>query len=161
MYNKRRFPIVLGPQRGVSLIIALVMLLIMTVIGISSMNLSISKLKTTSGIRQQSIVSNSAEETLTMGELIADNLLNNSEVFFTVGAAVDWVDPINGADSSSNFIIEHLGKRFKDGAAIGSGTGSVVAGDVYHIFRITARSTAADKTTRKFQSLYISENSPN
>ena len=59
-----------GPtkQRGVSLVVALVMLVILTLIGVSSMNTAIVELKMAGSAQQQSRALNRADELLRVGE---------------------------------------------------------------------------------------------
>lgn len=156
-------------QQGISLVVSLIMLLIMTVIGISAMNTSISKLKMTTGIQQQSFVSNSTEESLLSGEETVDLADTDASIsghsgFFTTAVNLSdkdmWANnAFDGVNGDSKYIIEYLG-------AVESGNDTATEGgvpgikDIYHVYRITARSVNNNGTTRMFQSVYISENAP-
>ena len=161
-------------QQGISLVVSLIMLLIMTVIGISAMNTSISKLKMTTGIQQQSAASHNADEALNLGEdqaLSAANtqLIVDGDGFFRIEDDADlpskdiWKDDdvwknniFTSQDGKANYIIEFLGKRLTEG---GSLTNDDVPGETMYIYRITA-SVNDNNATRMFQSIYVSENKP-
>ena len=155
-------------QQGISLVVSLIMLLIMTVIGISAMNTSISKLKLTTGIQQQSNASNNTEDSLVLGEQNA----NAAAVDPTVANSPGFVPPDtntnlnflndttwNNAFTSVNggrYIIEYLGPRLQQGGSlVNQGT----AGDIIYVYRITAR-VDNNNATRMFQSLFVSANPP-
>jgi Tfp pilus assembly protein PilX len=151
------------PQQGISFVVSLVMLLIMTTVGISAMNISISNLKMTGGIQQQSFVSNSSEESLLIGEGQAENppasfAFITSQVDFYDKTA--WTSAKDGTTDDSQYMVEYLGKRIKNGGDVTTGVGTVVPGDSIHVYRVTARSIAGNNTTRMLQSLYLSENGP-
>ena len=151
------------PQQGISLVMSLVMLLIMTIVGISAMNISISNLKMTGGIQQQSFVSNSSEESLLIGEKQAGNppasfaFITNQVNFYDEPA---WTSATNATTAGSQYIVEYLGKRIKNGGDVTTGGGTVAPGDSIHVYRVTARSIAGNNTTRMFQSFYLSDNGP-
>ena len=155
-------------QQGISLVVSLIMLLIMTVIGISAMNTSISKLKLTTGIQQQSDASNDTETSLNLGEQNADAAAVNPIVANNPGfvpldpnSPLDFLDdttwnnaftPANG----SRYIIEYLGPRLQQGGSlVNQGT----AGDIVYVYRITAK-VDNNNATRMFQSLFVSANPP-
>ena len=150
-------------QRGISLVIALIMLLIMTVIGISAMNTSISKLKMTGGLQQQSTVANNTEQSLVLGERAANSIATNNGQFFHISDNINvndknrWKNAASGA-GGGNYIIEYLGERVKQGGSLANG--DEIPGDTIHVYRITARSEDSRGTTRMFQSLYLSNNGP-
>ena len=159
-------------QQGVSLIVALIMLLIITAIGISVMDTSISKLRMTSGIREQSLTSNHAEDSLTVGEQrIINGLAFGSGDFFEIGdnvmpyQAVTWtsanVTPDLERINNNQNIIQYLGDTPTEGATVKEGGPSKTSGDKVHVYRVTARSESANGTTRMFQSLFFRENGPN
>ena len=154
-------------QQGISLVVSLIMLLIMTVIGISAMNTSISKLKLTTGIQQQSDASNDTETSLNLGEQNANAAAVNPAVVnnpgFLPGANnnLDFLSDTtwNNAFTSANggrYIIEYLGPRLQQGGSlVNQGT----AGDIIYVYRITAR-VNNNNATRMFQSLFVSANPP-
>lgn len=157
-------------QHGISLVVSLIMLLIMTVIGISAMNTSISKLKMTTGIQQQSTASNSTEVSLESGieevkKIDASTTISNDDgdgIFDSRVSDIDihdksnWVNAFTETDGSE-YIIEYLGSRPKEGDSEKEGAGSVMS----YIYRITARSNPNnEKATRMFQRIYISDTGP-
>ena len=156
-------------QQGISLVVSLIMLLIMTVIGISAMNTSISKLKLTTGIQQQSDASNNTETSLNIGEQDANLAANTQTIVdgngFFRGANnnldflsdTTWNNAFVRTDGEEgSYIIEYLGPRLQQGGSlVNQGT----AGDIIYVYRITAR-VNNNNATRMFQSLFVSANPP-
>ena len=170
MSNNKQFTEQLRQQQGISLVVSLIMLLIITVIGISAMDNSISKLKMTGGSQRQSLAANDAEETLVDGEQMVDSgaysgtdaWYFDSETEFREDTSWANANTVPHADNKNDneYIIEYLGETPIDGETSTVGSGSGTAGSSVHVYRVTARSTTANETTRMFQSLYFSENGP-
>src|SRR5210317_476116 len=72
-----------GPdrQRGVSLLVAMVMLIVLTLIGVSSMNTAIVELKMAGSSQQQGLALNRANEMLRVGEDDIIAIVNNPAPF--------------------------------------------------------------------------------
>ena len=170
MKNKILFTVRRDRQQGISLVVSLIMLLIMTVIGISAMNTSLSKIKLTSGIQQQSNAANDTEESLSLGEQNATAAANDQAIvdnaggFFRNQLTIDdlnntatWDNAFTTANGAGNFIIEFLGPRVKQG---GSLVNLDTSGEIIFVFRITARVNNNDRAERMFQSLFISDSAP-
>ena len=68
-------------QKGVSIMVAMVMLLVLTLLGVSSMNSSIVELKIATSKQQQGIALNRAEELLRVSETNIDAILANPAAF--------------------------------------------------------------------------------
>ena len=68
-------------QRGVSLIVAMVMLIVLTLIGVSSMNTAIVELKMAGSMQQQSVALNRADELLRVGEQDIDAIVDAPAAF--------------------------------------------------------------------------------
>ena len=159
-----------GRQQGISLVVSLIMLLVMTVIGISAMNTSISKLKLTTGIQQQSNTSNDTERSLNLGEQDANAAAADPAIVNSAGfVSLDPNNPLNFLDDTTwnnafartdgeegSYIIEYLGPRLQQGGSlVNQGT----AGDIIYVYRITAR-VDNNNATRMFQSLFVSADPP-
>jgi type IV pilus assembly protein PilX len=166
-------------QKGVSILVALVMLLILTLIGVSSMNSSIVELKMSTSMQQQGIALNRAEEMLRTGETNIDGILDEPAAFdfaaagdgyyLTVDAIdvyqIDWptqglvsIQPDTSVDDT--YVIEYLGAKPIPGESVKIATDGRIIGGAVHTFRITTRSVAGKGAVRLVQSMYVSELAP-
>src|SRR5210317_1428172 len=68
-------------QRGVSLLVAMVMLIVLTLVGVSSMNTAIVELKMASSMQQQNLALNRANEMLRFGEDDVEAIVQNPAAF--------------------------------------------------------------------------------
>ena len=169
-----------GPvkQRGVSLIVALVMLVVLTLIGVSSMNTAIVELKMASSAQQQSIALNRADEMLRVGEddvlaIVTDPLAFN---FSTAGDGyylkddninvynIDWAGQslasIEGASPTDVYVIEYMGAEPIPGESLKVGTDGRIIGGAVHTHRITSRSATGKNALRLVQSIYVTTAPP-
>jgi type IV pilus assembly protein PilX len=170
-----------GSQRGVSLVVALVMLLVLTLIGVSSMNTAIVELKMSGSMQQQGIALNRADEMLTVGEedvlaIVTDPAAFDFETagdgyYVTDGTAddinvyeIDWdaegLNSIQGANENDVYIAEYMGAKAIPGESIKVGTDGRIIGGAVHTFRITSRSEAAKSALRLVQSIYVTTSPP-
>jgi len=166
-------------QRGVSILVALVMLLVLTLIGVSSMNSSIVELKMASSMQQQGIALNRAEELLRVGETNIDTIITNPAAFDFAAAGdgyyitadaidvyqIDW--PTQGlvsikpdANVDDTYVLEYLGAKPIPGESVKIATDGRIVGGAVHTFLITTRSVAGKGAVRLVQSIYVSENAP-
>ena len=175
IYNGKAGP---GSQRGVSLIVALVMLIVLTLIGVSSMNTAIVELKMAGSAQQQSIALNRANETLRVGEEDIEAIVTNAAAFdfaasgdaYYVNADnidvydIDWdgqgLKTIEGANPTDAYITEYLGYKTIPGESIKVGTDGRIVGGAVHTFRITARSSTGKGALRLVQSIYVTTSPP-
>jgi type IV pilus assembly protein PilX len=169
-----------GPvkQRGVSLIVALVILVVLTLIGVSSMNTAIVELKMAGSAQQQGIALNRADELLRVGEedvlaIVTDPAAFN---FNTAGDGyylqadninvynVDWagqgLTSIEGDTSDDVYVIEYMGAQPIPGASQKVGTDGRIIGGAVHTNRITSRSVASKNALRLVQSIYVTSSPP-
>ena len=158
-------------QRGVSLIVAMVMLIVLTLIGVSSMNTAIVELKMASSMQQQSVALNRADELLRDGEQDIDTIVGNPAAFdFTTAGdgyyvAADNIDvfdlswsglnPIEGDTENDVYVTEYLGPKAIPGESVKVSTDGRIVGGAVHTFRITGRSAAGKGALRLAQSLYV------
>jgi type IV pilus assembly protein PilX len=166
-------------QKGVSILVALVMLLILTLIGVSSMNSSIVELKMSTSMQQQGIALNRAEELLRTGETSIDAILADpaafdfaadSDGYYITADAIDvyqtdW--PTHGpvsikpdANVDDTYVIEYLGAKAIPGESVKIAPDGRIIGGAVHTFRITTRSVAGKGAIRLVQSMYVSELAP-
>jgi len=166
-----------GRQRGVSLIVALVMLIVLTLIGVSSMNTAIVELKMAGSSQQQSIALNRANELLRVGEDDVVDIVTTPAAmdFSTVDDGyyskannidvhnIDWaaqgLDSVSGGEHAA-YITEYLGDEEIPGESRKEGTDGRIIGGAVHTFRITARATAGKSALRLVQSIYVTTSPP-
>jgi type IV pilus assembly protein PilX len=166
-------------QKGVSILVALVMLLVLTLLGVSSMNSSIVELKMATSAQQQGIALNRAEELLRVGETNVGVILTTPAAYDFAAAgdgyyivanninvsSVDW--PAQGlvsirpdANVDDTYVIEYLGAKPIPGESVKIATDGRIIGGAVHTFRITTRSVAGKGAVRLVQSLFVSEDAP-
>lgn len=167
-----------GSQRGVSLMVALVMLVVLTLIGVSSMNTAIVELKMAGSAQQQGIALNRADEMLRVGEDDVEAIVTTPAAFdFTTGDDgyyvtadaidvydIDWegqgLTSIQGTSAGDTYVTEYLGAKAVPGESIKVGTDGRIIGGAVHTFRITSRSATGKSALRLVQSLYVTESPP-
>jgi type IV pilus assembly protein PilX len=161
----------LARQRGVSLIVAMVMLIILTLIGVSSMNTAIVELKMAGSMQQQSIALNRADEMLRVGENDVEAIVTNPAAFDFATAGdgyyvtadnidvhnLDWsgLNPIPGSTTNDVYVTEYLGPKAIPGESIKVSPDGRIVGGAVHTFRITSRSATGKSARRLVQSLYV------
>ena len=168
----------LTSQRGVSLVIAMVMLLVLTLIGVSSMNTAIVELKMAGSMQQQGVALNRADEALRMGEEDVLAIVTNPAAFkFATGGDgyyvnadninvynIDWpaqgLNTIPGANADDAYVVEYLGVKGIPGETQKISTDGRIIGGAVHTFRITSRSEAGKSALRLVQSLYVTTAPP-
>ena len=176
--NNSKFKAGPGRQRGVSLIVALVMLIVLTLIGVSSMNTAIVELKMAGSSQQQGIALNRANELLRVGEdrvvaivtdLNAFDFAASDDGYYTKADNIDvhnihWaeqgLDSVQGASADEVYIAEYLGPEEIPGESIKEGTDGRIIGGAVHTFRITSRSEAGKSALRLVQSIYVTTSPP-
>jgi type IV pilus assembly protein PilX len=169
-----------GPaaQRGVSLVVALVMLLVLTLIGVSSMNTAVVELKMAGSMQQQGIALNRADELLRVGEEDVLAIVTNPTAFdfaadgdgYYVTAddidvhQLDWaaagLNTNQGDNDNDTYVTEYLGHKAIPGETEKVGTDDRVIGGAVHTFRITSRSATGKSALRLVQSIYVSTAPP-
>ena len=176
--NNRKFKAGPDAQRGVSLVVALVMLIVLTPIGVSSMNTAIVELKMAGSSQQQGIALNLANELLRVGEDDIETIVNNPIAFdFAAGGdgyytkadnvdvnQVNWAElgltSNMPADQNDTFIAEYLGPETIPGESRKLATDGRVIGGAVHTFRITSRSDTGKSALRLVQSIYVTTSPP-
>jgi len=163
-------------QRGVSLIVAMVMLIVLTLIGVSSMNTAITELKMAGSMQQQTVALNRADELLRVGEEDVETIVKNPSAFdfsnpgdgYYVTADnidvfdLDWanLNPNQGANTGDVYVTEYLGPKAIPGESVKVSTDGRIIGGAVHTFRITSRSATGKGALRLAQSLYVTISPP-
>jgi len=168
----------LHAQRGISLVVALIMLLVLTLIGVSSMNTAIVELKMAGSMQQQGIALNRADELLSVGEDDVDAITTAPAAFdfsragdaYYVNADainvydIDWagqrLTSIPGANAGDSYVTEYLGAKEIPGESVKVGTDGRIVGGFVHTFRITSRSATGKSALRLVQSIYVTTAPP-
>jgi len=157
-------------ERGAALIVALILLLVMTILGVTAMNSSILQGFMSTSYRQQTTTLATAENVLLDGELDVEdlvfngvesnpdrtdyysNLVDSGAIFAAADYDTAWANP---------FHIEYLGQRIVPGESVAVGGG--LEDSVVHVFRVSAREIRGDNERgglRIVQSLYVTLSGP-
>jgi len=163
-------------QRGVSLVIAMVMLIVLTLIGVSSMNTAITELKMAGSMQQQTMALNRADELLRVGEEDVVAIVSDPAAFdFTTAGdgyyvTADNIDVFDlswanlkanqGATANDLYVTEYLGPKAIPGESVKVSTDGRIVGGAVHTFRITSKSTTGKGARRLVQSLYVTVSPP-
>ena len=156
-------------QRGAALIVSLILLLVMTILGVTAMNSSILQGFMSASYQEQTVRLATAENILLEGEFDVEELVENGVLTraetglylnLTTGA-----EEFNAAKLSAypdrNFMIEYMGEFLIPGESVTEGGG--LEDSLVHIFRVSARSQRAAEERggrRIVQSLYVTLRAP-
>ena len=169
-----------GPvkQRGVSLIVAMIMLLVLTLIGVGSMNTAIVELKMASSAQQQSRALNRADELLRVGEEKVLEMVDDPAAFnyntpddgYYLKADnidvydIDWagqnLTSIEGDTPEDRYVVEYMGPETIPGGSQKIATDGRIIGGAVHSNRITSRSATGKNALRLVQSIYVTASPP-
>jgi type IV pilus assembly protein PilX len=169
-------------QRGAALIVALLLLLVMTILGVTALNSSTLQELMSSAYRQQTSALAGVENVLLEGEMEVQNIVDVGTIdLSTVDYYFDLVDgdPQFPADSNAanwalgplvaqtigqfaidgRYVIEYMGEFEVPGESIAEGGG--LEDSRIHIFRVSARGTEANgEGLRIVQSYYVTLRPP-
>lgn len=164
-------------QRGAVLIISMLILLVMTLIGVSSMSTSTLEEKMAGNLRDREIAFQAAEAALRAGEryieanrysMTFDSMCTGGfcdcsdptvgcveywsdstlNVWNTPGAHLQYVNTLQGVNTQAKYIIEYLGKQI-------TGTATAPCPSCPDMYRVTARATGlTDTSSVMLQSTY-------
>jgi len=170
----------LAKQRGSILIVSLMILVVLTMIGVSSMSTSSLQERMAGNFRDRQIAFQAAEMTLAYAEEFARNNINSASIFndtngfysefsgptnltafddtwWTGTNSIILATTINQVRTQPRYLIEYRGDiGVKEGTSINlSGYGESTGGGLIANFRITARATGlSDNTVIILQSNY-------
>lgn len=160
-------------QRGAALVVALILLLVMTILGVTALNSSILQGFMSASYQEQTVRLATAENILLEGEFDVEELVANgvltrgslpnryyfnldadpTDEFFAAELAQEW-------PAASNFVIEYMGEFEIPGESVAVGGG--LEDSLIHVFRVSARSVPPDERggLRIVQSLYVTLSGP-
>ena len=177
-------------QQGVALIVSLIILVSLTLLGLTTIQRSTTDLAMAGNQRESGLMFQAAEVALVAAEAqieasdsngdFANNSGNNDKGFYTVMAndadyhSPDYfddstwntkstaTDPLAGVSEEPRFMIEYLGDRVGGGGgAIGiGGYGSGGAGDTVSIYRAAARGTGLTGNSHRYVQSYYGKVAP-
>lgn len=173
----------LTQQKGVVLAICLILLLVMTVIGVSAMNSARLEISMAGLMQKEEVALRSAERTLREAEQDVTlkvatagqfEFSTPGDSYYITGDKLnaritDWssiehqtarVHTADGIDNDDAYVIEYLGWTVVAGGAQGIQNDATIAGDRVHAYRITARSASGAKSVRIIESMYTTFGAP-
>lgn len=155
-------------ERGAALIVSLILLLIMTIIGISAMNSARLEVSMAGMMEREEVALRGAERALRVAEKYVENSLDAFEPLPGHYLPEDGVDPsvtdwsgivsLGTADipelsEHDAFIVQYDGKVTLPGSALNDG-GDVIFGDQVNVYRITSRSDTDGEAVRIIEAIY-------
>lgn len=175
----RPFPFIPAPlqQRGAALVVALLLLLVMTVLGITALNSSTLQNFMSSAYQQQTTTLAGAENVLLEGEIDVEaivtagvgtrthyvDLTDTTQTQFDLvswGSGWPVAQTIGEITITGSYFIEYMGEFEVPGESIAEGGG--LEDSKIHIFRVSARGGEANRgAIRTVQSYYVTLQPPN
>jgi len=167
----------IGRQHGAALIMSLVILVILTLLGIASMNTANLQLLMTGNAQYQTVALSRAEQVIREAEDVVDAMVAGgappaiTDGYHNITAGNDpevdlnnfsWPDNKTGSSAVANskYIIEYSGGKSLPPTTFKFINGKPIAGDNVYVFRITARTLATRGAVRLVQSIYVTIDSP-
>lgn len=159
-------------QTGMAMIMSLVILLVLTLLGVTAMNSSNLQLLMTGNSQYQTVALNNAESVIRDAEATVDSIVTGGPVpstgYYDISGSnpeVDlgsfsWSDSETVIDGNSKYIIEYAGDTVLDSSSLAWRQNNGITGDTVSVFRITARSPATRGAMRYVQSIYVTIDSP-
>lgn len=160
-------------QQGIVLIMSLVILLVLTLLGVTAMNTSNLQLLMTGNSQYQTTALNIAEDTIKNAEDIVEGIVAGAAKpangYYDIAATpadeidlanFDWDASKVVTDGASRYVIEYTGDHTLDSASLKWRQSQNILGDKVYVFRITARSPATRGAVRYVQSIFVTLISP-
>jgi type IV pilus assembly protein PilX len=159
-------------QQGLAMVMSLVILLILTLLGITAMNTSNLQLLMTGNSQYQMTALNTAEDIIRTAEdtvttLVATKVPPASGYYDISGGnpEVDlteftWPDAGVIIQGTSKYIIEYAGDTVLDSASIAWRQKKSISGNTVSVFRLTSRSPSSRGAMRFVQSIFVTIDSP-
>jgi len=163
-------------QQGLALIMSLVILLVLTLLGVTAMNTSNLQLLMTGNSQYQTTALNIAEGVIRIAEDEVAGLvgvtgatwptsgyydISGSGSLKDIFSNVDWDDSTQVAtEGSSQYIIEYTGVQTLDSASAQWRQDNGIIGDDVSVFRITARTPSTRGAVRYVQSIFVTLKAP-
>lgn len=166
--------IAFNQQRGLALIMSLVILLVLTLLGVTSMNTSNLQTLMTSNSQYQTSALNSAEEVIRSAEAavnthIASGSLTPPTGYYYIGAnaeneidlsSFNWDGANIATVGSAKYIVEYTGDTTINAASLAWRQSHFISGDTVSVFRITARAPASRGAMRYVQTVFVTIDPP-
>lgn len=171
-------------ETGAALVVSLVLLLVLTLLGVSSMNSSIMQELMSTAYRHQTETLSEAELLLSEAEdeiigivtrgagsgtydatgyfsIVAGDFpvgSSNNGRSLPISSWSDFPGETFGGSGSDEYVIEYIGRREIPGESVT--IGEEVAGSAVSVFRITARSAGVRGSRRMVQSVFVTLQDP-
>ena len=166
-------------ERGAALIVSLILLLIMTIIGISAMNGARLEVSMAGMMQREEIALRGAERTLRAAERYVENSVGTFDAakdghyhYLPEDADEDKLDPsvtdwtnidsltrlpdhpeLSELGNGDAFVVEYLGEMTLPGSSLNDGA-DVIPGDRVNAYRITTRSESDGRAVRIIEAIY-------
>jgi type IV pilus assembly protein PilX len=159
-------------QQGLAMVMSLVILLILTLLGITAMNTSNLQLLMTGNSQYQMTALNIAEDIIhtaedTVLDIVGGAAKPASGYYDISGGAAEvnltdfkWADADVIVQGTSKYIIEYAGDTVLDAASLAWRQDEGIFGDTVSVFRLTSRSPSSRGAMRYVQSIFVTINSP-
>ena len=157
-------------QRGAILITSLIMLLVLTLISISGINLSFLENLMASNTQFQVSALAGAEVALRTGEQDVETIVGDGSTLDFSGADDHYhmngtIDPSqhswsfdHATTNGNNYVVEYLGARPLPGES--TEMGAAVAGSSVYLFLVDAQNVSGKGATRNVQTVYVTATAP-
>ena len=168
----------LHKQSGVSLLVVMVMLLVLTLVGVSSMNTAVVELKMAGSMQQQGVALNRAEELLSTAEDDLEQIVDDEtkfdfnadgDAYYGPNEAINvhnikWKDEgFNtqaGPNTGDEYVTQYLGQKVTPTESVKVSTDGRIIGGYVFTFRNSTRSEAGKNAVRIVQSIYVTDIEP-
>lgn len=169
MASTPHFSINYRRQRGFSLAVGLILLLVMTLIGVTTTRTARTELLLANNAQNSAEAFAAAESSAVAGERDVfvnysgtpsfDFATNTADGYYSIGQVpdidTDWSDlphVIDGAANEFEYVVEYLGPAVGPGNSLGVGNGSGL--QKRFVFRITGRGESSRGSTRLVQTVF-------
>lgn len=165
----------LAHQQGLALVMSLVILLVLTLLGITAMNTSSLQILMTGNSQYQTTALNDAEDVMRTAEDLVSNFVGVAGATYPATgyynipsgdaaidlASFDWADNAKTISSgSSRYIIEFTGTQELNSASKAWRQDQGIVGDDVSVFRITARTPSTRGAMRYLQAIFVTLKAP-
>jgi len=162
-------------QQGAALLVSLIIMLAMTITGITVMNGARQEINMAALMQQEEVALRRAERTLLAAEadvegqgsfnsavvghfLPGNNLDAQTASWSAIASKAGPVSSDNDIDDDDAYVIEYLGTKDLPGESVGVNPDTPVIGGSAHVYRITARSASGGKSIRLVETTYTKIN---
>jgi len=169
MKNQKQIKLGYSQQRGLALIMSLVILLVLTLLGVTSMNTSNLQTLMTSNSQYQTTALNTAEDvTRTAEAAVEAHVAGGAQpagYSVMVGSGKDfssyaWPNAEVASVGSSKYVIEYAGETALNSSSLAWRQSQGISGSNVSVFRITTRTAATRGAVRYLQSIYVTVDAP-